>query len=190
MKKLNIGQLETLLRNQRGTTAVALVAETVPTMRKTGNPLAGNLVKLSRVSGMIGFRYANSVNNQRLREETPELADGAIEQFEALPRTWGTRIEGTPLVEHKGRLYLEVKVERMLERQFRRIDTGEIVPDELVAPYLPERRESARQQVAKEVVLRDYKLDSIVQLSLRGEQYEIRGRKSEVGSQKKHAKAA
>lgn len=163
-------ELRSLLLNSRGCSPVTIIAETVPAMRKTGNPLVGRVTKVSRVNGMIGFAYANSVNNQRLRESD----DAAL--FEALPRKWGERIAGTPVVRHVGKtgvpeFYLELKVERSLGHEYR-VD-GMPVPDETVECWLPKRVEGARQEVAKPVILRDYALRSIRKITLGGVEYDV-----------------
>ena len=63
---------------------ISFVAETVPEL-KSGNHFGGTqrthrLRKLSRVSGMIGFRYENAVNNQRGREQDAAPSSGMPKQ--------------------------------------------------------------------------------------------------------------
>lgn len=168
MRTINVFQLETLLRNVRGSTAVSLIARTDPRMRKGKkpdlNPWFGLVAKVSHVNGLIGFKYQNSVNNQRARE-------GHGEEFEALPRTWGERIAGTPLVKHNDTFYLEIKCEKSIRSEFRHVDTNEKIDRETLQPWLPKRRESQRQQVEREIILRDYKLTSIVELRMHREIY-------------------
>lgn len=164
-------ELRSLLLNSRGCAPVTIVAETVPAMRKTGNPLIGRTVKVSRVNGMIGFLYANAVNNQRMREQGDDAA-----LFQAFPRKWGERIAGTPVVRHVGKTgvaeyYLELKVERSLGHEYR-VD-GLTVPDETVECWLPTRTEGARQEVERPVILRDYALRSIRKITIGGVEYDV-----------------
>jgi hypothetical protein len=159
----------------RGCRPVSFVAETTPELR-SGNPFGGTtrthrLRKMSRVSGMIGFRYENAVNNQRGREETPiDPITGEVETFVAEPRKWGVRREGTPFVDHKGVEYLEVKVERSLHCEYR-LDDGTPVDAATVAAWLPEKKEGRRQMVEKPVILRDYTLDNLREVTINGQTY-------------------
>jgi len=158
--------------NIRGCRPLAFVAETTPELR-TGNPFGGKtrihrLRKLSRVSGMVGFRYENSVNNQRMREGTPVDALGEVMEFVAEPRKWGVRREGSPFVDHKGGVYLEVKVERSLGHEYR-LDDGTPVDASIVEPWLPSREEGRRQMVDRPVVIRDYKLENLREVTINGE---------------------
>lgn len=186
-----------LLFNQRGATFVTIVAQTVPTLvggKKC--PLAG-LTKTSRVNGTINWSYENAVNRQREREQTPLDVNDEVEQFEAKPRQWGVRLHIAgdrktrllPLVAHPWHkstidadelrlipvesLYLEFRVGESLEYQYNLGDR--IVPESEVNQYLPVRREGARQQVENPVILRDYKLVNIVEITMNGETYEIEG---------------
>lgn len=164
-------ELRSLLLGHRGAAPVTIVAETVPAMRKTGNPLVGRVTKVSRVNGMIGFIYANSVNNQRRREQEEDAV-----LFQAFPRKWGERLTGTPVVRHVGKtgvpeFYLELKVERSLGHEYR-VD-GLPVDAETVECWLPKRTEGARQEVERPVILRDYALRSIRKITLRGVEYDV-----------------
>lgn len=171
--QLTVEMLASMLAQHRGATPVTLVARTVPPMRKTGNPLAGDVVKVSRVNAIIGFLYENSVNNQRLREQGEDAP-----LFESHPRKWGRRVLPSPLVEHtdkKGNFirYLEVKVQKSLGYEYRSISTGTPIPDAEVECYLPKKVEGARQEVENPVILRDYDLRNILEIRMLGADYEI-----------------
>ena len=161
MKLLTQAALVEMLNGIRGATFATLITDTDPRLKKTGNPL-GTVRKVSRVNVTLGFQYAAAVNRQRTRE-------GSEADFVAEARQWGTRIPGTFLVENKGKLYLETKVERSLGHAY--VDSkGRQLTDEEVAPYLPARGES-RQEVDREIIVRDYSLDSIRSISCKGETY-------------------
>ena len=162
MKALTQAALVAVLAEVKGATFATLITETDSRCRKTGNPY-GNVRKVSRVNVTLGFQYAAAVNRQRTRE-------GAEADFEAAPRQWGVRLPGTMLVEHKGKQYLETKVERSLGHQYFS-ETGQALTDAQVAPFLPVRSGPGRQDVEKEIMVRDYSLDSIRSLAFKGEQY-------------------
>ena len=60
---------------------------------------------------------------QRLREHKKL-------NFAARPREWGAKVQGTALVQHEGRAYLECKIERRLETLKRLRDKGLITEEE------------------------------------------------------------
>lgn len=183
MQTITRDELREQLSTRKGASMVSIVSTTEPAWRakhaETGepNPLRGEVHKISHVNGVINWRYANAVNNQRVREEQPLDDEGNVEHFEALPRKWGQRISRddgtiTPLVEHKGRHYLELKVERSLGHEYRKAD-GSTLTDEEVHPWLRKRSKSTRQGTDKEIILRDYALDSINEIRMDGELYQV-----------------
>lgn len=171
-RELSLSQLELLLRNVRRATAVSLVARTQPVMRVRGNPYRDNLVKIARVNGLIGIDYRSCIDRQRQREATEAGTE---------PETYTTghlhvrsRIEGTVLFGYRDKVVLPVKVERVIETQYRTIDTDELVPVELVTPWLKKRQPgSKRQGVNRQVVLRDYPLTSIIELRIFGDVFRV-----------------
>jgi len=176
--RLTKEQLAERLLHVSGAQIVTLEVETDARLRKTHptikvagkaarSPYADHVVtKRTVVNGVIGFIYENSVNRQQCRE-------GGIGEFEAQPRKWGERIAGTPLVEHAGKLYLEVKVERVVGQPAYFVD-GVQVGKAVLEDYLPQSRSSAESQgVDREVVLRDYAMDSIRAVVMGGQRIEV-----------------
>lgn len=160
MKALTIDGLIPLLATVKGATFATLITETDARLRKTGNPF-GEVTKVSRINVCLGFHYEAAVNRQRARE-------GAETDFEAAPRQWGERISPN-LISHKGKMYLETKVERSLGYTY--FDAkGQELTAKQVAPFLPSRGGN-RQETEKEIVVRDYALESIRSLAFGGETY-------------------
>ena len=126
---------------------IGLTAVTVPKMRKRDNPFFGRVLKITDAAGPIGWQYKRVVNRQRTRENAP--AD-----FQPQPRAWGQRLAGTPLVEHNGRFYLEVKVQNATSR-FIDAETGEPIDRRELAPFLPARK-SESGPTKKPIRLRDF----------------------------------
>jgi len=163
-------ELAELLRSVRGSSIVSIESCTEPRLLAKHpvsgqpNPFRNNVVKVSRVNGIIGWQYERSVNRQRTREEmTPD--------FESLPRKWGFRLPGTPLVEHEGRLYIELKVHQSLGHRYETLD-GRELDDADIEPYLPQHS-AGRQGVRGEVILRDYALENILSIKMNGKTYII-----------------
>lgn len=150
---------------------VALTAVTAPRMRAEGNPHHGHVVKVSEVNGFIHFRYSRCVNRQRSREnKAPD--------FMAMPRAWGQRVKGTPLValvtaDGITQLYLEVKIQRRTW-VFREPDTGEQIPQSELQEFLLPPAKAYTQQLDRDVVMRDYRTDHIAELRVDGETWRNR----------------
>lgn len=149
MPAITLDTFRNSLLQWKGASIVTIHAETAPTMRVTGNPYTG-AVKRSAVNGVINWIYENAVNRQRERENL-------VPNFTAFPRKWGHRIHGTPLVEHKGKFYLEMKVQHATCRYFIgnvEVNHADISP--WLRPHSPHR-----QGVSREIILRDYALENI-----------------------------
>ena len=163
MNAITQANLLSLLSDIKGATFATLVTKTDAKLKKTGNPF-GDVHKVSRVNVCLGFQYENAVNRQRTRED-------GIADFEAAPRQWGQKISPM-LVEHKGRLYLETKVEKSLGTVYRDSKGNEIDPV-AVKPFLPVRSPNARQDTEKEILVRDYALDSILGITVGGKEFVV-----------------
>lgn len=166
-----------MLLSLRGARPVSIIAETEPVMRKTGNPWYGNVIKRTVANVFIGFDYSNSVNNARIREN--KLTD-----FEPSLRAWGSRLvrqDGTltPLVEHRGKLYLETRFlsNRAPEVYYFWRKPGEPLTSaeiDRIKTFFPEKSSNAAHQgLNEEVILRDYALENIKRMTLNGEIYEV-----------------
>lgn len=185
MIELDLNELVELLHERKGAQMVTLITQTVPPMHKTDNPYydkdkqSFRVTKRSWVNGVIGWNYANAVTRQRVREGHPEPA------FEAQPRKWGERIPHSPLVKHKGSLYLELKVEKTIEQPLFYLD-DELLDETdseqgkknilLIADiksWIKPARQAATQETEKEIVLRDYNLANILSITCGGNDYKV-----------------
>lgn len=147
---MNVYQFRDALLTCKGAMIVTISTETEPALiAPKSNPYKG-ITKLGEVNGVINWVYETAVNRQRVKEDKEP-------DFTAFPRKWGQRIKGTPLVEHKGQHYLEMKVQSARARYF--LATRE-VPYEEVKPHLRPNGPS-RQGVDNEIILRDYALEHI-----------------------------
>ena len=168
MVKISRQRFEALLFGLDSCQFVGFTALTTPDMKKTLNPFFGTTVKISRVNGVVNWKYSSSVNKQLVRE-------GKADAFKAFPRTWGQRINNCPLVCHINedgvRLYVEVKVERRDVGYFD-TETLERVPESALKKFLKPDSES-RQGTEKTIVLRDYRLDHIAEMTIAKETYRV-----------------
>lgn len=164
MNIISRDRLLLMLLEIRGASFATITTRTDARLKKTGNPF-GPVVKVSRVNVTLGFQYAAAVNRQAERE-------GLAPDFVAMPRQWGERSTLSPLlIEHKGKLYLETKVERSLSHEYR-MENGSVLSDAEVEPFLPSRGQS-RQGVEKEILVRDYAIDSIIGITFKGQDFVV-----------------
>ncbi len=152
----------------RETQFIGLRAITEPDWAtRRNNPFVKTVLQVSRANGAINWRYARSVNRQRVREDKHP-------DFKSDERAWGNPVALCPLVVHlldTAHFYLEMKRERV-ERWYFDVDTLKQVPETEVLPYL-KRRKPSRQGLDREVILRDYRLDHIAEITINGETWKI-----------------
>lgn len=167
-------ELVDLLLSQRGAFPATIEAVTEVRLPKK-SPLFGTR-KVARVNGIFNFLYESAVNRQREREGQPLDSSGNPEPFQAAPRQWGERIRRedgtvTPLVRHKDRYYLEMKVEKSLGHSYHLHNA--ILDNKEIEELLGKKEEGGRQEVASPVLVRDYSIDSIRTIRMCGELYEV-----------------
>lgn len=115
--------------------------------------------------------YSNAVNNQL-------MAEGKEPEFVPKELSWGVRIPGTPLLQHRKKgesevsTYLMTRVLKSSPSSFfldgKHIDdlpTLDLVLGHMRQPY----SNKAHQGVDKEIIIRTFKLDSIRAITLDGE---------------------
>lgn len=164
MKKITQSELIKYLNAYRAAKIISLDIETVPAMRKTDNPYKENCTKSSSITGIVHFDYENSVNRQLQREGKDFLT------FNAQPRKWGT-LDGA-WVEHKGKYYLQIKVENSSTPVY--YFNNEEIPVEKLEPFLQESHKSHTQcAIDKEIVVRDIKIENIKKIRMDKEEYEV-----------------
>jgi len=154
---------------KRGTSIVSFTCITDPRLKKTGlSDRLKKTVKVSKVNGIIGYDYENSVNNRRKKEQGEDA-----EKFKTQGRSWGTRLNRVFVV-NKGGLYVTIKIERTLaDPRFFDGKGNEVQKDEIAA-FLPAKRKATTQGVEKDVIHRDYKLLSIQEIRMGGNVYRIK----------------
>lgn len=161
--------LDQILSSLKGGTFAGIDALTDVTL--TGgkkNPQQGRVTKLhAGASVMIfarggeGGAYENFVN-RRLDKE------GKESNFQVGPRAWGTRLEGTPYVEHKGEFYLEVIFLKPGESTYL-LDGRPVSKDEIQG--LPPSKPGGEQGgLEDKVQIRTYKVSSIQAIRAFGEE--------------------
>jgi hypothetical protein len=165
---------ESDLRVGKGQFEVACVRRPLKQLKR--NPYPGCevykvSVMVARAAGDRGVEYSKAVNGRRERE-------GAGAGFEAFPRKWGVRREGSPLVDHKGRVYASLLPGRVVKVWYE-TDGGDLLSYADVEPHMQSsekreareaaaRRQAAHQGVEELVKYIDVKLESIAWIRFSG----------------------
>jgi len=85
-----------------------------------GSGYSGRITKTTKTQVVLNPRsegYADAVNKRRAIEHGDKPIE-TLEHFEAKPRSWGVHVPNSSFIEHKGKLYLEVRVLRSLETAY------------------------------------------------------------------------
>lgn len=174
MKKLTQKQLINLLKTKAVLGSNFINIKTQTLVNLTGgksNPQQDRVTKKNESVVMVfQNKKQNAYDNMVKRRLEQEGKDP--ESFVLGPRKWGNRLQGCPLVEHKGQYYLEVIYINSPNFVEYYLDGNPIKKENIIG--LPERKEDNGQAgLDNKVVIRTYKLSSIIQMTLNKEIYEI-----------------
>jgi len=164
---MRIKQLQKELAERKGARIISLVTVTEVFLKPEGKEKFGKVFKLSHINGIVNFNYENSVNKQRERE-------GVTPDFVAQPRKWGTKLEGMPFISHVRKtdgaheLYLEIKIENIIDVAYRSQD-GKVISDGDLWQYIRKTSTNlGHQKITKEVILRDININNIILIIIDG----------------------
>ncbi len=148
-----------------GASPVGLTINTAPDMKGGKScPYAGRVRVETTFGGFVGFNYQRAVNKRR-------VAEGKEGDFVPSKRPWGVRVEGTPLVEHNGKLYLEYTT--LKTHSARTFLDGVEVHDEAtlkdIAKWRRESSNAAHQGLETEFKVRTVALENIRSIRCMGE---------------------
>lgn len=129
-------------------------------VRKTGNPhpLVSKSVTLN---GVTNYQY-----DKALEKRTAEAGLNPAESRSLHDRTWGTRVGDTPIIEHKGKSYLDVMVNNVIESAYKDSQSGKELSYEDVKDYLPNKSNSL-------VKVANISIDNISMVKVDGVEYEV-----------------
>lgn len=165
---ISLQELQEIFRLIRGAKIISMTCITEPKLRK-GAP--ENIVKVTRLNGIINCNYGNVVNNARERENKER-------DFVPEPRKWGARLPGLPLVSWVNKdgshnLFLEIIVKKVISVEYRQ--WGKVIPLKDIENYIiPSNSNKNHQQLDKEIVLRDYNVKNIITIDIDGCGYILR----------------
>lgn len=122
-------------------------------MYKKGNPYYGRVEVIQNIRGHINANYT-----KRKQAEDPNHV--------TKPRAWGSRVGNSPLIEHQGFYYIEVKCEGRVDKARYFLDGIEITDPKIIEECLKHKKPSKTDES-----LRCFKLENLTRLRLNGETY-------------------
>lgn len=172
MKAITPNELQEMLSTTKGATIVSILARTPVKLRKKSRVNSDpcpfeSIHKISRVNGILNHNYEKSVNRQRERE-------GKETDFQAVQHQWAEHVPGTPFVRNRrggDTLYLVIKVERAFDTVY--VDQDDRIRTKQEIAEFEYSKGSSRQNLDQEVIYRNYKLDNIHALIMKGETFVV-----------------
>jgi hypothetical protein len=155
-----------------GASFIGLDTVTVPTLKGgKSNPMKDRVEKCSTGHNVIVFQNKNSNGYSNMVKRRLEAEGKNPETFELKPRRWGVRIEGTPLVEHKGNYYFEVIFLNAGKSTY--LLDGKPIKKELVQGLDLDKEEGSQGGLNDKVIIRTYKIASISRITINKETYMV-----------------
>lgn len=159
-------KLTTLFANVSGNTFVGIDTKTVPVLAGgKSNSMQGRVVKVMTGASVMVFQNKNSNGYENMVKRRLEKEGKNPESFSLGRRTWGERVEGTPVVEHKGQEYLEVIFLKTGEVSYE-LDGAPIAKSAVVG--LKEVEPSGQGGLDNTVYIRTFAKDSITKVKFDG----------------------
>ena len=163
---------EDALLRASGATFIGIDTSTDP--RLTGgakNPHIGRVRKVTTGSNVMLFQNITGSAYDKMVKRRLEKEGKDPQTFTLSPRAWGTRIQGTPFVEHKGQYYLEVIYLHSGETHY---ELDGVETDPVLIQGLPKKGPEGKQGgLTDKVIIRTFKLDSITRVTINRETFEF-----------------
>lgn len=157
--------------NVNGSTFVNI--DTSTDVKLTGgkkNPLQGKVTKKTVGSNVMVFQNKTNSSYDAMVKRRLEKEGKSADSFKLSPRTWGTRMDDQPFVEHKGQHYLEVIFLKPGESHYE--VNGVKTPSELIAGLPAPKVEGKQGGLSDSVIIRTFKTSSITKVNINKESYE------------------
>lgn len=157
---MNRQQIESFLVSLPEIATIEIDTFTVPPMKKPC-PFP-NVFKLTTRLIEVG-KSLNYTEHVKANQEV----EGRVPDFVPSQPTFGKQIDGTPLQEHNGKIYLPCVVLKTFAASFVNANFTKIRTD-LLVPYLRQTPEVKSQPTSAKVVYRKYLIDSIMAIRYNG----------------------
>lgn len=171
----NVARLEKFFKTKVNGVKMASIDTKTKVHLKGGqsNPLQGKVSKLTLGSSVM--LYSNTASNgyetlvkRRLAEEGKDP-----EQFKLGVRPWGERVPGTPIITHKGKVYIEVVYLKPGVTTHVDDNSQELKVDQI--PGYPETvvTETSQGGLDNKVIIRTIAMDSLINIRIDGQEYKV-----------------
>lgn len=177
--------LSNLLAKLAGCSFAALDTETIPVLKGgKSNPMQGKVLKRVTGSRIMLFTNTNSSGYENKVRRHLELEGKNPDSFKLGALPWGERVKDSPFITNRGEYYLQAVFLKPGQVDYLAItdmtfaenikgkwhySCGEYI-DKANIPGLPDTTGSEHQGLENEVIVRAYKLDSIVAIRAFGEE--------------------
>ena len=152
-------QLTAVLQLIKGAKIATIVIETVPDLKKRGNPFI-NVTKRTTMNVLFNFNYRKALDKAL-------VANGKHPSNRpAGKRAWGEKVPNSPFIMHKGHMYLEAKNNGRPSKTEWFAD-GKTIDAKEIAPFL-----RAHQEM--EVPMVDVRIENIKELRTNGCIYQVK----------------
>lgn len=158
--KITRSELVGLFLQQKGAKLCTLIYSSDARVRKTSNPHP-LVTKTVRVNCVANYNYSRA-----LQKRLANLGQNPIAGKEVHDRTWGVRVGQTPIIEHKGKTYIDVMVGKVLDIKYKDTESGKELTYEDVKDFLPNKDPST-------VKVANISTDNIMSVKMGGVEYEI-----------------
>jgi len=163
-------KLENILSTVNGATFISMDTTTTPTLLGgKANPMKGRIRKHNTGANIMVFQNKASNAYDNMVKRRLEKEGKNAELFKLSPRKWGTRVQGLPIVEHKGAQYLEV-IFLKAGRSSYTLD-GQPIDKADIQGLNDSTPEGEQGSLNDKVIIRTFKVDSIDRLRVGGTEY-------------------
>jgi hypothetical protein len=165
---MKLAEIKHLIERIQGNTFVSMDCVTEPKLSGgQSNPHQGRVAK--KTTGLRVQLFNNTTKNAYEAMVTRRRqGEGNDQPFKVKPLQWGRHVPGTPYIEHNGNLYIQTICHNSGESIY--LLDGEVTDKDAIQG-LPKPQGSGRQELEDDnaVIVRTFKLDSIVAMRMFGE---------------------
>lgn len=166
---MHLAEFNHLLEQVQGCTFVSLDTATIPALKGgKANPHKDRVVKIARGHRVMLFTNKNR-NAYEAKVNRHRVAEGKAPDFQVAKLQWGTHRPNSPLIDHNGKVYLQMIFHESGEVHYE-MDGQPIAKEDIQG--LPEDKGSGRQGLADEnkVVVRAFDVSNILAIRAFGEE--------------------
>ena len=158
-----------IMASVNGASFVGIDTATIPKLKGgEKNPMQGRVTKINMGSNVMVFQNKNTNGYDNMVKRRLQKEGKNPDSFSLSPRKWGVRETGTPFVEHKGELYLEVIFLKSGTVSYE-LDGETIAKSDIVG--LAEKKEGEQGGLSDKVPVRTFKVGSISAIRINNTMY-------------------